>query len=80
MEPDKTMHESSVIQYFTEKAQRELAIEALLDVLEVRFQTNEVQLLKPTLEGIEELQHLKQLHREAVQVPSLDEFKRILAS
>ena len=70
------MHESSVIQYFKRKS----FLEALLDVLEARFQPNEVQMLKPTLEGIEESQRLKELLHEAVQVSSLDEFKRILVS
>ena len=74
--PEETMHESSVIQYF----ERKKTIENLLDVLEVRFQPNEVQALKPTLENIEESQRLRELLREAVQVPSLDEFRRILAS
>lgn len=74
------MHESSVIQYFSEKAERKATIEDILDVLDVRFQPNNVQTLKPMIESIEELQTLKRLHREAVQVPSLDEFKRILAS
>lgn len=69
------MHQSSVIQYF----ERKISIELLLDVLEVRFQPSEGQTLKPMIEDIEELQHLKQLHREALQVPSLDEFRRILA-
>ena len=70
------MHQSSVIRYF----KRKFALEALLDVSEVRFQPSEVQTLKLALEGIEELQQLKQLHREAVQVLSLDEFRRILSS
>ena len=74
------MHESSVIQYFYEKFQRELAIEALLDVLEVRFPSNDVKMLKPALENIEDLPRLKQLYHEAFRVPNLDEFKRILAS
>ncbi|MDE0085741.1 MAG: hypothetical protein OXU23_08535 [Candidatus Poribacteria bacterium] len=69
------MHESSVIQYFERKA----TIESILDVLDVRFQHSAVQMLKPTLEGIKESQRLKELLREAVQVSSLDEFKRILA-
>ncbi|MDE0318152.1 MAG: hypothetical protein OXM61_25000 [Candidatus Poribacteria bacterium] len=77
---EETMHESSVIQYFSEKAERKATIEDILDVLDVRFQPNNVQTLKPMIESIEELQTLKRLHREAVQVPSLDEFKRILAS
>ena len=72
----ESMHESSVIQYF----ERKKTIENLLDVLEVRFQPSEVQTLKPTLENIEESQRLRELLREAVQVPSLDEFRRILSS
>ena len=77
---EETMHESSFAQYFTKKGERKNAIEDILDVLDVRFQHSDVQTLKPVLESIEQLQQLKQLHREAVQVPSLDEFKRILAS
>ncbi len=74
------MQQSSVIQYYSEKAERKANIENILNVLDVRFQPNDVQMLKPALENIEELQSLKQLLREAVQVPNLDEFKRILAS
>jgi hypothetical protein len=86
------MYESSVIQHFTEQGikqgieqgieqgERKAAIESLLDVLDVRFQYSEAQTLKPKIESIEELQMLKQLHREALQVPSLDEFRRILSS
>ena len=74
------MQKTSFAQYFSEKAERKTNIELLLEVLEVRFQHSDVQLLKPTLENIEENQRLRELHRKAVQVPSLDEFKRILAS
>ena len=86
------MYESSVIQHFTEQGikqgieqgieqgERKAAIESLLDVLDVRFQSSEAQTLKPKIQSIEELQTLKQLHREALQVPSLDEFRRILSS
>ena len=70
------MQENSVIQYF----ERKKTIENLLDVLEVRFQHSDVQILKPTLDNIVECQRLRELLREAVQVPSIDEFKRILAS
>ncbi len=73
---EETMHESSVIQYF----ERKNSIELLFDVLEVRFQPNNVQTLKPIIENIKELQTIKQLHHEALQVSNLDEFKRILAS
>ncbi len=74
------MYESSVIQHFTEQGERKGTIESLLDVLEVRFQSSEVQTLKPKFESIEELRRIRQLLREAVQVSSLDEFRRILAS
>ena len=85
---EETMYESSVIQHFTEQGikqgieqgERKGAIESLFDVLDVRFQHSEVQTLKPKIESIEELQTLKQLLREALQVSSLDEFRRILAS
>ncbi len=82
------MYESSVIQHFTEQGikqgieqgERKGAIESLFDVLDVRFQHSEVQTLKPIIESIEELPHLRELLHEAVQVSSLDEFRRILAS
>ena len=78
------MYESSVIQHFIkqgiEQGERKGVLESLLDVLESQFQQSEVQTLKPALERIEELQDLRQLLREAVQVTSLDEFRRILAS
>ena len=81
---EETMHESSVIQHFTEqgieRGERKGILGSLLDVLESRFQTSEVHALKPTLENIEEIQYLRELLREAVQVSTLDEFKRILAS
>ena len=51
------MQESSVIQHFTEQGERKGTIESLLDVLEVRFQSSEVQTLKPKIESIEELQN-----------------------
>ena len=70
------MQQSSFAEYF----ERKNTIELLLDVLEVRFQQRNVQTLKPTLENIQEQQKLKQLFLEALQVSSLDEFKRILES
>ena len=81
---EETMQESSVIQHFTElgieQGERKGVLGSLLDVLESRFQTSEVHALKPALENIEGIQYLRELLREAVQVSTLDEFKRILAS
>ena len=63
-----------------EQGERKGVLGSLLDVLESRFQISEVHALKPILEDIAEIQHLRELLREAVRVPTLDEFKRILAS
>ena len=85
---EETMQESSVIQHFTqqgieqgiEQGMRKATIDAILEVLEVQFQSKDVQALKPELEKIEELQYLKRLLREAARANSLEEFKQTLES
>ena len=57
---------------------RERAIESILDVLDVRFQLTLMQLFKAQLEQIDDLQQLRQLHREAVSAPSLEAFTETL--
>ena len=82
------MLESSTYRYIlqqgfeqgVEKGYRESIIEGILEVLEIQFEVRDVQALKPMLEAIEELQHLKDLRRAAMQVPSLEAFKRLLTS
>ncbi len=63
-----------------EQGARESTIEGILEALEIQFRASDVQALKPLLESIEELQHLKDLRRAAMQVPNLDAFKRLLTS
>ena len=87
---EETMYESSVVQYFTEKALkkgieqgieqggRDRAIEDLLDVLEIRFGLTASDPLAARLGDIDDVQHLKQLHRAAIQVPSLEAFRNLL--
>ena len=83
---EETMYESSIVQYFTEKGikqgieqgGRERTVEALLDVLEIRFGLAASDPLATRIEAIEDVQRLKQLHRAAIQVPSLEEFRRLL--
>ena len=77
---EETMYESSIVQHFTERGQRQQGIESILDILGMRFDSSEAETLKPTIEAIEDLQHLKQLLRSAVQAPNLDEFKQTLTS
>ena len=83
---EETMQESSVIQHYTQQGiqqgiqqgVREGTIDAILNVLEEHFQSEDIQSLKPVLENIEELQYLKQLLREAARAKSLEEFKQTL--
>ena len=61
-----------------EQGGRERAIEALLDVLEIRFARGEEEPLVARIRDIRDLQRLKQLHRAAIQVDSLEAFGRLL--
>ena len=78
------MLESSTYRYILqqgiEQGARESTIEGILEALEIQFRESGVQTLKPMLESIEELQHLKDLRRAAMQVNSLQAFKTLLAS
>ena len=83
---EETMYESSVVQYFTEKGikqgieqgGRERAIEDLLEVLEIRFGLTASDPLAARIGATDDVQHLKQWFRAAIQVPSLDAFRRLL--
>ena len=84
------IRESSLIQYFKqegieegieqgiEQGERRSTIEAILEVLEIRFDLSEAHPLSTRIAAIDDLQRLKQLHRAAVQAPNLDAFQRIL--
>ena len=76
------MQESSVIQHFLqqgiEQGTRKSLIEGILENLEVRFNARNLQAVVSTLEYIDDLQHLRQLRREALQTPSLEVFQRSL--
>ena len=80
------IRESSFAQYLTQQAReegierggRERAIEDLLDVLEIRFALGAADPLAARIRGIEDLQLLKQLHRAAIQVESLEAFQALL--
>ncbi len=61
-----------------EQGARGTAIDALMNVLDARFQDRDVQFLKPLFEGITDVQHLNQLLRTAAQAATLDEVTRML--
>ena len=74
------MHESSVIQHFLqqgiERGTRESLIEGILENLEVRFHSSNLQAIESDLERVETLQHLRRLRRVSLQATSLDDFRR----
>lgn len=79
---DPIMRESSFAQYIkqqgVEQGVRERAIENLLDVLEIRFDLDELDPLATRIADINDVQRLKRLHRAAVQVSNLEAFQQIL--
>ena len=88
------IRESSFAQYLAESAReqglkqgieqgieqggRERAVEDLLDVLEIRFALAASDPLADRIGTLDDVQRLKQLHRAAIQVPSLEAFRLLL--
>ena len=66
------------IQQVREQRERDYAIENIIRVLEIRFDLHESEHLSARLATITDLHHLKQLHRAAVQVSSLEAFEQAL--
>ena len=82
---EETMYESSVVQHFAEQIKQGIeqgieqgTVEALLDVLEIRFGLAASDPLADRIGAIDDVQRLKQLHRAAIQVPSLEAFSSLL--
>ena len=61
-----------------EQGEKRSTIEAILDVLEIRFDLSEAHPLSTRITAIDDLQHLKQLLRTAIQVPNIEAFQRVL--
>ena len=85
---EETMHQPTIIEYWTEKATaearqqgiRERALEDILEVLALRLQPDAARTFKPALEAIDDLQRLKQLFRAAILADSLEDFQQALES
>ena len=79
---DAIMRESSFAQYIKqqgiEQGERKSTLEDLLEVLEIRFDMHETHPLSDRIASIDDLQRLKQLHRAAIQVSSLEAFEQVL--
>ncbi len=61
-----------------EQGKKEYAVEAILTVLEVKFQSDVADKLKPFLSAIDNLQRLDHLHRVATQASDVDAFTQAL--
>ena len=61
-----------------ERGQRKSTLEGLIDVLEIRFGLSEAHPIADRIAAIDDLQRLKQLHRVAIQVSSLEAFEQVL--
>ena len=66
------------IQQGIEQRERGYAIKNIITVLEIRFDLHESENLSARLATITDLQRLKQLHRAAIQVSSLEAFEQAL--
>ena len=79
---EETMYESSVVRHFAEQGIKQGieqgTVEALLDVLEIRFGLAASDPLADRIGAIDDVQRLKQLFRAAIQVPSLQAFSSLL--
>ena len=82
------IRESSLFQSLTQQSReeaREEGIEqgiqeSIQEVLEIRFGLSETHPISDRIAAIDNVEHLKQLHRAAVQVSNLDDFGRMLDS
>ncbi len=68
------VQQSTVYQHIIEKGKKEYAVEAILTVLEAKFQADVAEKLKPFLSTIDDLQRLGHLTRVAAQASSIDAF------
>ena len=72
------MHESDLYESLGAQAARERALQYILQVLEIRLHPEIAIRFKPSLERIDDLQHLTELHRAAILADSPDDFQKVL--
>ena len=72
------MHKSDLYESLSAPAARERALQDILQVLEIRLHPEIAIRFKPSLERIEDLEHLTELHRAAILAGSPDDFQKVL--
>ena len=76
---EATMYESSVVQYFTEKALEQGIEQGLQESIQEAMGAFSRRMCNgwSRIGAIDDVQRLKQLHRAAIQVPSLEAFRHL---
>ena len=80
------MQQSSIAEYLAPEAHeqgiqqgaQETIRENIREILAIRLQPDAAETFKPTLEAIDDLQRLKQLHRAAILAESPEDFTQAL--
>ena len=80
------MQQPSIVEYVAPQAReqgiqqgaQEATRENILEILVIRLQPDVAETFKPTLEAIDNLQRLKQLHRAAILAESPEDFTQAL--
>ena len=79
---EETMQQPSIVEYVApqahEQGARETTRKHILEVLTLRLQFDATQTFKPSLEAIDDLQRLDQLHRAAILAETPEDFTRAL--
>ena len=67
-----------LIQKYSEQGARENSINNIQSVLTERFPQSDMQSVTQALESILDLEHLTELHRRAIHIPSVEDFLQAL--
>ena len=71
---EEMMREFPFIEYLKQQGARETSIKNILSVLTIRFPQSDVQPVEQSLESIQDIDRLAELHRTAVKIPNVEVF------
>lgn len=71
---EEMMREFPFIEHLKQQGARETSIKNILSVLTIRFPQSDVQPVEQSLESIQDIDRLAELHRRAVKIPNVEVF------
>lgn len=71
---EEMMQEFPFIEHLKQQGARETSIKNILSVLTIRFPQSDVQPVEQSLESIQDIDRLSELHRTAVKIPNVEVF------